>query len=389
MKIVDVEIIPLSYAIDDKPARRRYFAVLKLSTDKGIVGWGEASDCYGHSHPMIVKAIFDEHLKWMLLGKDPLEVEKLIHDLRIHNYYPLGGRELIIQAISAIDIALWDIRGKVYDKPISELLGQLRSDIELYAAGRPAFFDPYESHVRFFEDLLNKGVKAVKIRTGYALEWDINFVKSMRNLLPEDIQILVDGKYNYTFGSALRLASVLAEINAVCFEEPIVDANLGMLSELAARSSVPLAYGEHSFTAHDFRELIKFKAAQILEPDVTICGGITEAKKITALAEAHDLPIYPHCGGLTAIGLAANLHFASSVPNLGLFEYDARDVQPLKDEILVDPIFSNENIIDGRMPVPTGPGLGININESIFLKYPYFLDKEIAGTYTVYGTPHV
>jgi D-galactarolactone cycloisomerase len=389
MKIIDVEIVPLSYAIEDKPARRRYFAILKISTDEGVVGWGEASDCYGHSHPMIIKALFDEHLKWMLLEQNPLQIEKLIHNLRTNNFYPLGGRELIIQAISAIDIALWDIRGKVYGKSISELLGPIRDQIGLYAAGKPAFFDAYETYVRIFDELINKGVKAVKIRTGNTLDWDIKFVESMRGLLPQDIQLLVDGKYNYSFDSALRFTSVLADINAVCFEEPIVDTDLDQISELASRSSVPLAYGEHCFTVHDFRDFIQKDAARILEPDVTICGGITEARKIAGLAETYGRQVFPHCGGLTAIGLAANLHFASTLTNLGLFEYDARARQPLKDEILVDPIFSNDKIIDGCMPVPMGPGLGIDIDEEIFLKYPYLLDKKIAGTYSVYGTPHV
>jgi len=122
MKITGVTVIPASYATDDKPPFRRSFAVLRLDTDEGITGWGEASDCYGHRYPLTLKALFEETVQWLLLGRDPQPLEDLMWNLRRTLYAPLGARGLVIQALSAVDIALWDIRGKLLGKSVSGLL---------------------------------------------------------------------------------------------------------------------------------------------------------------------------------------------------------------------------------------------------------------------------
>jgi D-galactarolactone cycloisomerase len=389
MNIADVQVIPLSYAIDDNPPRRRYFAVLKLTTDDGLVGWGEASDCYGHMHPLTVKALVDEDLRWLLLGQDPRPLEQLVRRIRNKAYHHLGARELVMQAISAIEIALWDIRGKLADKPISELLGAYRSDIPLYSGGKPAFFDPPEAHLAFFEPSFERGIGIAKIRTGNTLEWDCKFVRTMRDLLPSSVEIFVDGKYNYSADAAIHMSRVLGDVGALFFEEPLFDTNLREVARVAAASPVPLAYGEHSFTLNGFRELIDYKAARVLEPDATICGGITEARNVAILADTFGLDMVPHCGGLTAIGMAANLHAAAAMPELKAFEYDGRRDQPLRDELLVDPIFALERVTGGRLAVPIGPGLGIEIDEAVFERYPYQLDESIARLFPTYATAHI
>jgi len=389
VKITDVEIIPLSYGISDKPPRRRFFAVLKLTTDEGVIGWGEASDCYGHSHPMTVKALFDEKLRWLLIGQDPLPLEALMQRLRTHVYHPLGARELVIQCLSAIDIALWDIRGKVLNKPIAALLGQHHERLPLYAATKPAFYEPYERHMERIERLTSRGVRAAKLRTGRDLAWDTTYLREMRAMLPDEVEILVDGKYNYYPDSAIQVAQVLGEIGAVYFEEPIDDTSLDEMARVAVHSPVPLAYGEHAYTVNDFRDLIQRGGARVLTPDAAICGGITEMMKIAALAQAFQLKVVPHCGGLTAIGMAANFHAAAAIPNVGHFEYDARAVQPLRDELATEPLFSNERIENGSIAVPSGPGLGIEVNERVFERYPYEIDPQVASSFSVYGTRHV
>jgi L-alanine-DL-glutamate epimerase-like enolase superfamily enzyme len=161
------------------------------------------------------------------------------------------------------------------------------------------------------------------------------------------------------------------------------------VARLAAALKVRLAYGEHCFGLDDFRDLITTGAASIAEPDVTICGGITEVAKIGALCEAFDVEVMPHCGGLTAIGLAANLHAAAALPACGLFEFDARAEQPLRDELVEDRPFSTDRIVDGRLAVPTGPGLGIHVVEEVLGEFPYFIDESIARSFPTYGTPHV
>jgi L-alanine-DL-glutamate epimerase-like enolase superfamily enzyme len=189
MKITGVTVIPASYATDDNPPFRRSFAVVRLDTDEGVTGWGEASDCYGHRYPLTLKALFEETMQWLLLGRDPLPLEDLMRNLRRTLYAPLGARGLVIQALSAIDIALWDIRGKVLGTSVSELLGRKRESVQLYAAGKPALYEPPERNAEFFGPLLERGVTAVKVRTGRDFEWDRAMVEQVRELLPDGIEM--------------------------------------------------------------------------------------------------------------------------------------------------------------------------------------------------------
>jgi D-galactarolactone cycloisomerase len=389
VKIAKVELLPLSLRTDDVPPRQRFFAVMKLTTDTGLVGWGEATDSFGHSSPMTLRALVIEKVQWTLLDQDPLQLEELVTRMRHNLYRYLGFHDLVMQAISAAEIALWDIRGKVLGKSISELIGGRRDRLKLYASGKPAFTVPTQYHVEFNQPYLDRGVKTVKIRIGNNFEWDANFVREARAAFPPDIRLFVDGKYNYTADSAIRMSRVLGEIGAASFEEPLADYNLDEIARVAAASPVPLAYGEHCYTVNDFREFIVHKAAHILQPNPTICGGISEAMRVVNLAEAWGHPIIPHCAGTTAIGLAACIHFASAIPNFTVFEYDSSPIQPLRDELPTDPMFAVDRVVDGCIPVPTGPGLGVEIDESVFEKYPYELDESIARSFPVYATPHI
>ena len=160
MKITGVTVVPASYATDDNPPFRRSCAVLRLDTAEGVTGWGAASDCYGHRYPLTLKALFEETVQWLLLGRDPQPLEDLMWNLRRALYAPLGARGLVIQALSAVDIALWDIRGKLLGRSVSDLLGRKRDSVPLYAAGKPALYEPPEWNVEFFAPLLERGVTA-------------------------------------------------------------------------------------------------------------------------------------------------------------------------------------------------------------------------------------
>jgi len=389
VKITAVTVIPASYATDDSPPFRRSFAVVRVDTDEGVTGWGEASDCYGHRYPLTLKALFEETIQWLVLGRDPLALEDLMWRLRRSLYAPLGARGLVIQALSAVDIALWDIRGKVVGRSISELLGRKRDSVELYAAGKPALNESPEWNVEFLSPLLERGVKAAKVRPGRDLAWDVAMVTRVRELLPDDVAMFVDGKYNYTFESAERLSRVLGDLGVRAFEEPIPYLDLDVVRRLADVSPVDLAYGEHAFTVHDFRDLLFRGGVLRLEPDVTVCGGFTEAVKILHLAETHGAHILPHCGGLTSIGMAANLQLVATYPDHTYFEYDARPYQPLRDETAESAPFELAKVVDGALAIPNGPGLGIEVDEAVFAKYPYEIDERIASTFPTYTTPHV
>jgi L-alanine-DL-glutamate epimerase-like enolase superfamily enzyme len=389
VKITAVTVIPASYATDDNPPFRRSFAVIRVDTDEGVTGWGEASDCYGHRYPLTLKALFEETVQWLLIGQDPTALEDLMWRLRRSLYAPLGARGLVIQALSAVDIALWDIRGKLLGKSISEMLGRKRENVRLYAAGKPALYEPPEWNVEFFAPLLERGVTAAKVRTGRDFDWDRAMVERVRELLPDGIEMFVDGKYNYTPESARRFARVLAGIGVEIFEEPIPHLDLEVVRQLGRATPVALAYGEHAFTVHDFRDLLFRGEVRHLEPDVTVCGGFTEAMKILNLAEIHGAHIVPHCGGLTAIGMAANLAFVSAYADPTYFEYDARPVQPLRDRVAAGAPFALDKVADGVLPIPNAPGLGIEVDEDVFSAYPYEIDTAIASRFPVYTTPHI
>lgn len=390
MKITDVEVFALGYPIDDVPPRMRSFALLKISTDEGVCGWGEASDSYGHANPLTVRALVEETFRWRLLDQDPMEAPALLPEIRKRMYITLGQRGLPIQTLSAIDIALWDIRGKVEGRSVADMLGARRREVQLYAAGKPEFRLSGDEYVNaVFAGMLDKGVKTVKVRPGHGTETDITFLREVREALPADLGIMVDGYFNYTRPSALRIATVLEEIGAVCFEEPVYPRDLKELGRLAAEVRVPFAYGEHCSTIADFRDLILAGAASIVEPDATICGGITEMVNVGVLCETFGVELIPHCGGLTAIGLAANLHAAAALPSCRLFEYDARAEQPLRDKLARGAPLSLDTVNDGRLRIPTGPGLGIEIDEEVLTEYPYVINEQIARSFPTYGTPHV
>jgi D-galactarolactone cycloisomerase len=391
MKIADVEVIAANYRTEEKPPRVRSFALVKLTTSDGLVGWGEACDNFGHSTPLTLKAFMDEKLRWVLVGQDPRRLEALMWRVRQDANRYSGFRELTMQALSAVEIALWDIRGKLAQRPVSELLGRFRDELDLYSSSNVAFevASPADYQLEFNRPLLERGVKNVKIRIGNSFEWDAAFVRAARAKFPRDVRIMVDGKYNYSTDSAIRMSKILAENDIFWFEEPIPDHNLDEMARLTAAAAVPIAYGEHCFTVNDFRELVVRSAARILQPDVAICGGISEALKIAHFGETMGRMVVPHCSGLTAIGTAASLHFAAAMPKCPVFEWDSSPFQPLRDRLPSEPLFANERVRDGRIAVPNGPGLGIEVNEAVLREFAHRLHPDLLGSFPIYGTPRI
>jgi L-alanine-DL-glutamate epimerase-like enolase superfamily enzyme len=387
MKILNIEVIPLSYVREHPSPFTRSFALVKVETDDGLVGFGESSDCYGHTNPLVIKQIIDEEFSRHLIGENPLEIQKITQKIKRFVFRTSGFQGTVVQALSGVEIALWDILGKVKNEPISKLLGEYRDKIKLYAAGTIVFDQTPEWHLDFYKEHFERGFTTLKLRIGNNFKWDGEFVQSIRNLFGDDIDIIVDGKYNYTFASAVKMAKKLSKCDVLYFEEPIPPYNIDDLSNLTASSKVPIAYGEQTYTIHGFRDLISRRAADVIQPDATIAGGLLECQKIGALAEAWNIPVSPHSGGLTAIGIAANLHHCASISNFTVLEYDSVPYQPLRDELLKTPIVSLDRVRDGCLEVPKGPGLGIEVDESVFAKYPYKPRGPI--NVPTYGFPHI
>ena len=341
----------------------------EIETDEGIIGWGES---YGP--PMVSKAIIDTVLAPRIVGRDPFDVEVIWEELynRIKDYGPTG---MNISAISGIDIALWDIIGKACSKPLHKLIGgAFRTEVQAYATGL-YFYDMdkvVEDAVEEAEDYVERGFRAIKMKIGLgSIQRDYERVAAVRKAIGPDIRLMVDANHCYSVPTAIRLGKRLEELDIEWFEEPISPEDHDGYVEVTRALDMAVAGGENDFTRFGFRDLIARKAMDIVQPDVCAAGGITECKKIAALASAHGVECVPHAWG-SAVGLAATLHFLASIPDCPpslipippLLEYEQCE-NPFRDYLAKEPIYQEQGIVK----IPTGAGLGIEIDRAVIEKY--------------------
>ena len=372
MNIKSIRVIPLGYPLPESPTSRRAFALVRVETDSGVVGYGEGSTSYGHFYPTVMTTIVDDILAPVLIGKDVLQIRERIKDMQRYLYPWLGIDGISSQVIAAVEIALWDIQGRVMDKPIHALLGgKTTNSFPLYWSGPRA--TPGETDFqKVFDPALELGFVGVKTRIGYRgdIKSDMDQVEAVREHIGPDLKLMVDAYWNYGVESASRLAQFMGDLDVFWFEEPIPQAWINGLAKLRGESPVPIAVGERVYSARSFGLLADYGAADYWQPDATVAAGILECLDVVALAKVNDVRVFPHIGGLTAVGQAANMHFGALVDDV-ILEFGGEDYQPLRDDILRDPILDRDHIRDGKLTVPDGPGLGIEIDESKFEKYAY------------------
>lgn len=356
--------------------RPLYHLLVRVETDAGAVGYGEVCDSYACTYPLTVQAMIDEAFAPLLIGEDPLALERLVHKMRGWTRRRLGDQGIAVQTSSGIEIALWDIAGKIAGQSVSRLLGRVRDRIPVYASSTVLEEGPAEVHLKLLEPLLNRGVRAVKVRLGVDFRSDLKTLRSLRSQIDEDIQMMVDGGEHYTVRTALEIAHTLADLGIRFFEEPVPQNNREGIARLVEKSPVPIAYGEHLFLTQDFQDCLIHKRADVVQPDAAISGGISECRKIAALAETFGVPVVPHSAA-GALALAANLHLSATLPNLWMLEYTFTFDRVWK-EMLKDPILSPETLRDGQLTVPDGPGLGIVVDEEIWNRHVYQTRATIA-----------
>ena len=341
--------------------------LVRVTTDDNLVGWGEA---YGQ--PSVIRSAINSVLAPVLLGQDALASEQLWERMysMTRDY---GQKGVILGAISAIDIALWDIKGKVTGLPVYRLLGGgFRDAITPYATGL------YLTRGQTLEDLadearryVDEGFTAVKMKVGFNLEEDTRRVHAVRQAIGQHVRLMVDANHAYPAFLAIKLGHAIEDCDVFWFEEPVAPEDLAGYLQVKAALDIPIAGGEAEFTRFGFRELLSRRAVDIVQPDLCQAGGLTEGKKIAAMAEAWFIPCFPHVWG-TAVGLAAGLHFAASLPDSPaslnatgpLLEFD-RTPNPLRDRVVQTPI----GLRGGVVPVPRAPGLGIEIDEGALERY--------------------
>ena len=376
MKITDVITHQLLVNVDEPfTSSRGWFyktkgaLVVEIVTDEGVIGWG---DCYGPA--AVNKAIVDTVLRASLIGRDPFDVEVIWEELynKVKDY---GLTGMTISAISGVDIALWDIIGKAVGKPIHKLIGgAFRTELQAYATG--LYFKDMdrlnEQAVEEARGYVDQGFKAIKMKIGLGSQTrDIDRVAAVRDAIGNDIQLMVDANHCFTVPQAINLGRELEKLGVHWFEEPISPEDLDGYVEVSRKLDMAVAGGENEFTKFSFRRILEKRAMDIVQPDVCAAGGITECKKIAALAQAQAIQCVPHAWG-TAIGLAATMHFLASLPNTPpcllpqppMLEYE-QTFNPFRDELSSTTLTH----VGGIVHVPTGPGLGIVIDRAVLDKY--------------------
>lgn len=372
MKITGVETYILQGLLEDKAfgwsqrvTDRRQTALCMVSTDEGIQGLGEAF-YYGGPAKIVANLISDGYAP-LLIGKDPFD-NGVIWDFLYNWTRDQGMKGLPISALSAIDIALWDIKGKALGLPVYKLLGgPYRNKAHAYATG---LYEP--QNVPSIEDALveealgykKDGFFAMKLKVGYGIEKDMRYVKAVREAIGNDIVLMVDANHAYNAAEAIRLAKKMEKYDVYWFEEPVPPEDIDGYIEVKQKSNILIAGGEDEFTRYGFRELITRRAVDILQPDLCAAGGFTEMMKITAMASAWNVPVIPHVWG-TNVGLAASLQFFAALPHFPerrypaepFFEYDCSP-HPLRDGVTQERF----EMKDGYLDIPQRPGLGIALD---------------------------
>ena len=282
---------------------------------------------------------------------------------------------LPITALSAVDIALWDIKGRALKLPVSKLLGgTYRDKAHVYATG---LYEP--QNVPSVKDALvdealgykKDGFSAMKLKIGYGIETDISYVRAVREAIGDDVLLMVDANHAYNAAEAIRLARKMERYDVYWFEEPVPPEDIDGYVEVKQKSNILIAGGECEYTRFGFRELITRRAVDVLQPDLCATGGFTEMIRIIALASAWNVPIMPHVWG-TNVGLAASLQLFAVLPHFPerrfpaepFFEYD-RSPHPFRDKV------TRERFVmkDGYLDIPQRPGLGITLDRDFVKKH--------------------
>jgi D-galactarolactone cycloisomerase len=369
MQIIDVRAhileAPLSEAFSYSRAwySTRTSLIVEIVTDAGLVGWGE---CYG---PARINAAVVDSMKPLLVGQDPFRTEWLWHEIYAR-FRDHGQKGSIIQGLSGIDIALWDIKGKALGEPVHRLMGgPIRTEVSAYAtglyrrkAGRPEDYLADEA-----AGYRAEGFTAVKLKVGYGVEEDLKMIRAVRDAIGPGIGLMIDANHAYDAIAAIRLGRSAEAFDIAWFEEPVPPEDVAGHREVRAALSIPVASGECEFTRFGFRELITTRAIDIVQPDTCSAGGISECKKIADMALAYGLRYVPHVWG-SGVALAAALQLlavlpAFTPPSLNplepILEFD-RTEHPIRQALLTIPIEHTR----GRVAVPQGPGLGIDIDRA-------------------------
>jgi galactonate dehydratase len=362
MKITDVRLI---FA--------KHYLFVHVYTDEGITGLGEAGN-WGY---LDATAAAIKKFSSYLIGKDPFRTEDFSQNF-LRSVYFRGS--VIMSSISAIDIALWDIKGKKLGVPVYELMGgKTRDRIRVYASPMRKDTDP-ETLTKSYRELKEQGFTAAKIFVNGPvrstsdgrdeffsgrIEEELEKVRICREAVGYDFDFILEAHRGMTVPEAISFGRAVEKYRPMVFEDPITPDNYDSMAEIASKVPVPIATGERFIDLKEFEVLLDRHAAQYLRPDVCAVGGLTTTKKICAVAEAHDVQIIPH-NPLGPVSTAACLQICACIPNLGIQELPGFCLNGSEDGMVKEPLkFEN-----GCMVIPDAPGIGVELSEDAETRYP-------------------
>jgi galactonate dehydratase len=361
MRVTEVE----TFLVHPGGGKGKNWLFVKVATDTGIHGWGEAYTQLDRDRAI---ELFAQELGQYLVGRDPFAIKHFTHVV-YHDFAGKRGSVDLFSALSALEHALWDVVGKALGTPVYNLLGgPCRGGIRVYANGWSDGAKEPDEVVRRAREVVGRGFNALK--------WDpfpnpwrayigpdeeeaaVASVRSMREALGPEVDLLVEVHRRLAPMHAVRVARRMSEYRPFWYEEPISAQNLDALAEVRAKIDIPVVTGEELYLKSDFREVFEKRAVDIINPDVCNVGGILELKEIAAMAEPSYVAVSPHNYNSTTVGLAATVQASATMPNFLITEYFV-NFEDVGREIAREPLLPRDSVI----PLPTAPGLGIELDE--------------------------
>ncbi|MBK5330644.1 MAG: mandelate racemase/muconate lactonizing enzyme family protein [Ilumatobacteraceae bacterium] len=351
-------------------------ALVRVEVAGGLVGWGESKAAVGSAGTCAaLVSCINEELGPQLVGQDARRITRLWEEMyngsRAHyslsrgrTFPALGRRGLNVAAISGVDMALWDLLGKSLGAPVVDLWGgACRAEMPLYASGGWADTAGIGAELNGY---VGRGFSAVKMRVGVMdgdVDTSIARVAAARSALGPGIGLMVDAHGTFSASEAKRFAAGVEQFGVRWFEEPVSADDRRGAATVRSSTSIAIAAGESEFTRFDFRDLIEMEAVDVLQPDLAICGGPTEGRRIAALAEAYQLELAPHCWG-SALSFSAGMSLAFASPAATVIEYSL-GANPFLHELPEETI----DVADGRVVAPTRPGLGVTPRQEFIAEH--------------------
>lgn len=371
MQVRDVTAYAVSYPVAPEDsvtlgvgrAVKRDAVVVKVTTESGLVGYGESH--HGRAHSTIAHFI-NSSLQRFVVGQDAMDVVGIWDRIYKRQLSAMGLGAACAMAMSGIDMALWDIRGKALDCPLYRLLGGGMRKIPAYAGGVALGWQEPSALAEEACMHVAAGFRALKLRLGDSVERDLARVKAVRKAVGEGIVILADANTAYTVDMARAIMPVLDANNVGWLEEPFPPHDYRSYETARDFGRLPFAAGENHYTRYEFNRLIDERVVTVVQPDLSKAGGITEVMRIAAMASAHKLPIHLHTS-MTGINMAATVHVLAAIDNGGYFEADVSKNNLFRDALVSSPF---ELDADGNVQPLDRPGIGVDVDEDFLLAHP-------------------